>query len=106
MAQMSVRVYYSLQGAEETLIERTVDVSEDELVQLIPPSPPGGSAGWPYWREAEELVCLIVKEVVFPDEVTPVRDIEALRRLGVISLAYAFDHEVRGHIGSRPIHQV
>lgn len=105
MEQMSVRVYYSLKGIEETLIERTVDVSEEELVQLIPPSPSGGSAGWPYWREAEELVCSIVKEEVFPDELTPVRDTEALRRLGVTSLAYAFDHEVQGHIGSRPIHQ-
>lgn len=104
MAQMSVRVYYSLKGAEETLIERRVNVSEEELVQLIPPSPSGGSGGWPYWREAEELVCSIVKKEVFPDELTPVRDIEALRRLGVTSLAYAFDHEVRGHMSSRPLY--
>jgi len=103
MEKMSVRIYYSLKDAEETLIERTVEVSQDELVQLLPPSSGGGN-GWPYWREAEELVCSIMKEEVFPDEVTHIGDMEALRRLGVTSLAYAFDHEVHGHTGSRVIH--
>lgn len=103
METMSVRIYYSLNNVEETLIERTVEVSHDELVQLLPRSSGGGN-GWPYWREAEELVCSIVKEEVFPDEVTHIGDMEALRRLGVTSLAYAFDHEVHGNIGSRVIY--
>jgi hypothetical protein len=42
MPKMSVRVYYGPKEAQEVLIERTVDVSEEELVQLIPPSPAGG----------------------------------------------------------------
>ena len=104
MEKMSVRVYYSLQMAAETLIERTVEVSEEELAQLIPPSPAGSSGGWPHWREAEELVCSIVKEEVFPDEVTYVGDIDALRRLGITSLAFELDHKGRGTMSSRPIY--
>jgi len=33
-----------------------------------------------------------------------VQKVEALRRLGVTSLAYAFDHEVRGYMSSRPLY--
>ncbi|TQK00168.1 hypothetical protein [Herbaspirillum sp. SJZ107] len=104
MEKMSVRIYYSLKEADETLIERTVDVSEEDLVELIPSSPSGNGGGWPYWREAEALVCSIVKEEVFPDELTPVDDMKVLRQLGVTSLSFAFDHEVRGHISSQPLH--
>lgn len=104
MPKMDVRISCGLNDAEEILIQRTVDVSEEELVQFIPPTPAGGSGGWPYWREAEALVCSIVKEKLFPNEVTPAQDVADLRRLGVTSLSYAFDHEKQGSMGSRPIY--
>jgi hypothetical protein len=104
MPKMDVRISCGIRGAEEIHIERVVDVSEEELVQLIPPSVAGGSGGWPYWREAEALVCSIVKEEFFPDEVTSPQNMEALRRLGVTSLSYTFDNEVQGIMGSRPIY--
>lgn len=104
MPNMDVRITCSIRGGDETKIERTVEVSEEDLMQFLPPSPAGGSGGWPYWREAEVLICSIVKEELFPDEMTPVQDLNDLRRLGVTSMAYAFDHEVRGHMGSHAIY--
>lgn len=104
MPKMSVRISCQINRGETSLRERTVEVSEEQLVQFIPPSPAGGGGGWPYWREAEALVCTIVKEDLFPDEVTSVQELDDLRRLGVTSLAYGFDHEVRGHMGSHAIY--
>jgi hypothetical protein len=104
MPKMDVLIHCSIKDGEENRIERTVDVSQDNLEQLIPPSPAGGGGGWPYWREAEQLVCSIIKEELFPDEVTPIQDLNDLRRLGVTAMHYSFDHEVRGNMGSRAIY--
>lgn len=104
MPVMDVRIVCGVAGAEPVRIERKVPVSQVELEQLIPPSPSGGSGGWAYWREAEVLVCSIVKEELFPDEVTPIETLEDLRGLGVNSLNYSFDHPERGSMGSPAIY--
>lgn len=42
MPKMSVRISCQINRGETSLRERTVEVSEEQLVQFIPPSPAGG----------------------------------------------------------------
>lgn len=50
------------------------------------------------------MVCSILKEELFQDEVTPIQNADDLRRIGVTSLSAAFENEQRGMIGTTPIH--
>jgi hypothetical protein len=105
MPNMDVRITCSINGGEPIHTERTVTVSQEELMQFIPPSPSNAGAGWPYVKKAEALICSILKEAVFQDEVTPIEEISDLQRIGVTALSYSFDSmEAGSNMGSIPIY--
>lgn len=101
MPKMDVRIACGIKGADPVRFTQAVTVTQEELEELIPPSPSGGSG---YWNEAVELICSIVKERFFPDERTPLYREDDLRRLGVTSLSVAFDHDERGTMSMTVIH--
>lgn len=104
MPQMDITITYSINRRDPVRIERTMDVSQEELLQFIP-RPPADGGGWAHVKEAEALICSIMKAELFPDEVTPVEEIRDLARLGVTALAYSFDSPDAGsNMGSIPIY--
>jgi hypothetical protein len=104
MPQLEVRIYCGINGADPVSFTKTVNVTHEELEDLVPEKPSDGSAGWGYWNEALELICSVVKERFFPDERTPLYREDDLRRLGVTSLSAAFDHDERGTMSMTVIH--
>lgn len=90
MPQMDVTITHSFKDDDPVRTERTITVSQEELEQFIPP-PPSGGGGWAYVKEAEELICSILKEEHFPDEITPIEEVKDLQRLGVTALSFSFD---------------
>jgi len=104
MPQMDVTITFSINRDDPIRIGRKIDVSQEELLQFIP-HPPSGGGGWAYVKEAEALICSIMKAEQFPDEVTPIEEISDLERLGVTALAYSFDSPDAGsNMGSIPIY--
>lgn len=104
MPQMDVTITHSVNRGEPIRTERTVTVSQEELRQFIPRTPSGGG-GWAYVKEAEGLVCSILKDEHFRDEPTPIEEISDLGRLGVTALSYSFDSRDAGsNMGSIPIY--
>jgi hypothetical protein len=104
MPDMDVGITCSIKRGEPIHIERTVTVTKEELAQFIPPVSSGGG-GWAYAKEAEAFICSIVKEELFPDEVTPIEEMSDLKRIGVTALQYSFDStEAGSNMGSIPIY--
>ncbi len=104
MPKMDVSITYSINRSSPIPVGRTINVSQEELLQFIP-HPPSAGGGWSYAKEAEALICSIVKEEQFPDEVTPVEEIRDLQRLGITALSYSFDSPDAGsNMGSIAIY--
>lgn len=104
MPTMDVTITHSINRGEPIRTERTVTVSQEELRQFIPHLSSSGG-GWAYVKEAEGLICSILKDEHFPDEVTPIEEVSDLERLGVTALSYSFDSPDAGsNMGSIPIY--
>jgi hypothetical protein len=73
-------------------MERTITVGEETLDHLFPRGTPGQGVGWPraYRDEAVQLVCAILKDAIFQDEITAVETLEDLKRLGTDRLHVNF----------------
>lgn len=100
MTDVDVRIYCGLNGAPPKAepISRTITLAEEDEDLFFPRT----SDKWDYWprrKEAENLICSILKEELFPDEITPIEDENDLRRLGVTFLKVAFDNK-NNHMGS------
>jgi hypothetical protein len=104
MPSVDIRIYCGIRGAAPIAINRTVEIGQEEVEQMLPPSPSGGAGTWPYWRDAERLVCSILKEELFQDEVTPIQEADDLRRIGVTDLSAVFENEERGMMSTKIIY--
>lgn len=90
MPNVDVRISCGIRGAVPANISRTVTAGPEEFDVFFPTDPDG----WGYWprrKEAEALICSILKEELFSDEVTLVQEESDLRRLGVTYLSFVFD---------------
>lgn len=93
MPDLNVHITGSFRGASPMEMERTITVSEETLGHLFPPGTSGEAVGWPraYRDEAVRLVCAILKDAIFQDEITAVETLEDLKRLGTNRLHVHFE---------------
>lgn len=96
MPKVDIRISCGVDSTSPATYERTITVSEQDLEIFFPRS----TNGWGYWprrKEAEALICSILREERFHDEVTSVQDEEDLRRIGVTYLSFSFNSKDVGH---------
>jgi len=65
-------------------MERTISVEEQTLDHLFPKIASGQGVGWPHAHKAEavSLICAILRDALFADEVTTTDTLDDLKRLG------------------------
>lgn len=88
MPNLEVQITYSFRGVSRAEMERTISVDQETLDHLFPQSTPGQGVGWPYAHQAEavRVVCAILREELFQNEVMPVETVDDLKRLGIAHL--------------------
>ena len=91
MPDLYVQITGSFPGASQVEIQRTIEVEQKTLGRLFPECAIGRGPGWPFAHRAEavNLVCAILKDALFQDQVTEVT-IDNLIGLGTNNLHVNF----------------
>lgn len=84
MPYLEMQITCSFRGASRVEMERTISVEEKTLEHLFPEITSGQGVGWPHAHKAEavSLVCAVLRDAFFADEVTTIDTLEDLKRLG------------------------
>lgn len=96
MPMLQVLASIATEGTMPRDVALVVSVTAEQASQYVPTISPGGSAGFAYWNDVEELVCTALGRKLFADEGPPVRSAGDLRRLGVWFLKVILQDEQGG----------
>lgn len=95
MPTLHAKITCSFNGASKVETERTITIDQEAKERFFPYIPSGEGRGFPraYQDEMIRLTCALLRDTVFPDEITPVETLADLGRMGVsyLHIDFTFD---------------
>lgn len=95
MHTLHAQITCSFRGASRVETERSISIDQKSKERFFPPIQSGQGRGLPqaYLDEMVKVVCSILRDAFFPDEITPVETLDDLKRIGVdyLNVIFTFD---------------
>jgi len=95
MHSLHAHITCSFRGASRIETDRTISIDKETKERFFPPIASGQGKGLPraYQDEMVGVVCSMLRDAFFPDEISPVETLDDLKRIGAdyLHVVFTFD---------------